>query len=241
MKRNLGLALIAGSTLMFSCKKEVDGNNGNNVFYRVVASNPQTNAGAANMGTEAARTAASITWNSGFANVETLKFEARSSDRDVMYNSREKNRINLFDPFNQAGSLLVPSGDYNTVKFKIGFAPTATEPALELVGDYNGTPVVLQINDPFEIKSSQRNVTITDDNGYTAITDFDLSRILRDVPGSWLDNARRTNGQIIISSTQNTNIYNRLVKNVRDQDNDSRWQHGGGGRGNDDDDDDDDD
>jgi hypothetical protein len=224
MKLHSLLAGAALCSLVFSCKKENVSDDGSNVRYQLLTSNSSSSVGAANSDGSSFRTDATITWNSGYANVTELKFEAKSRENDISYRSRTDHRINLFDPAATLGSILIPSGEYNQVKFKIGLAPTSTEPALELAGNYNGTPIVLRVTQPIEIKGVQRDVTVTDDNGYTAITDLNLATIMNDVSANALDNATRTNGQIIISSSSNSNIYNKLVRNLRDRDNECRWK-----------------
>lgn len=224
MKLHSLLAGAAICSLIVSCKKEAVSEDGSNVRYQLLASDRSSAAGAANLEGSAFRTEATITWNTGFANVTELKFDAKSRENDISYRSRSDHRVDLFDPSPSIGTVLIPSGDYDQVKFKIGLAPANGEPALELTGDYNGTPVVLRVNQPIEIKGAQRNVTITDNNGYTAITDLDLSTLFNDVSANALNNATRTNGTIILSSSSNQSIYNKLVRNLRERDNECRWK-----------------
>ena len=224
MKLHFLLAAAALSSLMFSCKKENAASSSSNVHYQLTATDRTSSVGAANSDGSGLRTDATITWNTGFANVTELKFEAKNRESEISYRSKTDHRVDLFNPSPSVGTILIPSGDYDQVKFKIGLAPANNEPALELTGNYNGTPVILRVTHPVEIKGAQRNVTITDNNGYTAITDLNLSELLNDVSAHDLNNASRTNGQIIVSSSSNTNIYNKLIRNLRDRDHNCRWK-----------------
>lgn len=226
MKRSTLLALLALGSFIVSCKKESNNtSNGSNVSYQLLAADRSSQLGGTTMEGSTLRTDATINWTSGFANVNELKFEAKNKDNDISYRSGTDRRIDLFNPTATAGTILIPSGTYDQVKFKLELAPMNNEPALELDGNYNGTPVILRVSQPIEIKGSQKNVTVTDNNGYTAITDLDLSTLLNEVSANALNNATRTNGQIIISSSSNQNIYNKLVGNLRDHENECRWKH----------------
>jgi len=225
MKRNTLLALVALGSLIVSCKKENNNtSNGSNVSYQLVAADRSSTLGAVNTESSTLQTAAAINWTSGFANVTELKFEAKNKENDISYRSGTDRHIDLFNPIASAGTILIPSGTYDRVKFKLELAPTNNEPALELEGNYNGTPVILRVSQPIEIKGAQQNVTVTDNNGYTAITDLNLSTLLNNVSANSLNNATRTNGQIVISSSSNQNLYNRLVGNLRDHENECRWK-----------------
>jgi hypothetical protein len=224
MKRCSLLAVVALGSLFASCKKENNAQDGSNVQYQLMASNRSSLLGVASQDGSIQRTDATITWTSGFANVTELKFEARNRDNEIMYRSKTDRRVDLFNPSPSIGSILIPSGDYNQVKFRVGLAPANNEPALELTGSYNGTPVVLRVSQSIEVKGMVRDVTITDNNGYTAITDLNLSDLLNDVSGNALNNANRTNGQIILSSSSNQGLYNRIIRNLREKDNEGRWK-----------------
>ncbi len=225
MKLHSFLAATAICALLASCKKENNSTGGSNVNYQLTASDLSSLPGITASDNSTLRTDATITWNSGFANVTELRFEARNKDNDITYRSKTDRRIDLFNPGTSAGSILIPSGDYDQVKFIAALAPANGEPALQLTGTYNGTPVILEVSQPIEIRGVQKNVTVTDNNGYTAITNLDLSNLFADVPSGMLNNATRTNGQIIISSSSNQNIYNKLVKHLREHDNECHWKH----------------
>jgi hypothetical protein len=168
------------------------------------------------------RTAGSISWSSGFANASLIKFEAESKNGDIEYKSTIRERIDLFSPISTVGNILIPAGTYKEIEFKTLLTPFSGEPALELRGSYNATPLVVRINHPVEFKAEKEDVTITDNNGYNAITTLNLNNLIRGISDSALANAVRTNGEIIISPSVNTNIYNRIIQNLDDSE-DFEW------------------
>lgn len=218
MKQHVFLALTAISSLLFSCKKEStpDSPSSSSVSYQLRTSNSSSVIGRTDGEASTFRTDATVTWTSGFANVDEIRFEAKSKENEISYKSKTDRRIDLFGNAMPIGDISIPSGEYKEVKYRFGLAPVNGEPALELVGSYQGTPIVLRVSNPFEIKGKQKNVSITDNSGYTAITNINLSYLMKDISASALNNATRTNGQILISSTSNTSLYNKLLKNLRD-------------------------
>ena len=100
--------------------------------------------------------------------------------------------------------------------------PTATEPALELAGAYTSsatiTPVIFRVASPVELKTERNDVTITTNNGYSALTTLNLSLLGAGITQTMLDNAVRTNGTILITSSINTALYNIILNNLKDSD-----------------------
>jgi hypothetical protein len=207
---------LAGSLLFTACSKEKStGQDTNpNVTYQLATTTELR--GATN---ETGRSAASVlALTGGTASVTQIKFEAKG-DNKVEYKSDVNQVINLSDAAATLGALAIPYGTYNKVEFRIRFAPTANHPALQLTGTYtpsNGSaaiPVVVQFSQPFELKFEKKTPTVIDANtDYAALGTLALNTLVAVVPEAILSTATQTNGQIIISSASNTNLYHPLWK-----------------------------
>lgn len=210
MKRNTLLFAPALAALLFTaCKKDdVEAGGASGVRYQLRTSQRTSNLSA--------RTLGSISWTSGFAHAREIKFEAESADTEIEYKSTAHRRIDLFAPLSTLGFIAIPPGTYKEVEFKVELAPYNGEPALELRGTYNGTPVVLQVPHGFELKAENEDVAITENNGYTAITNFDLSLLTQGIPESAFANAVRTNGQILVSPSVNESLYRAILANLHE-------------------------
>ena len=170
----------------------------------------------------ASATSGNLEWTSGFGSATEIKFEAKSNNQEAEFKSEVPQRIDLFSSVVTLGNITLTPGTYSEVEFKVELNPTSTDPALELKGQYTDhgttTPVIFRVNSPIEIKNEKSNVVITDNNGYRALTTLNLALLTNGVTASMLNNAVRTNGVILISSTSNSNIYNILLNNFDDSD-----------------------
>ena len=209
--QRLVLALSLPMALFFaSCDKE---NAAPGLTYQVATSTTATaiiSGGTVN---------ASLKWNSGYANVVEIEFEALSNNVEIEYKSEVKQKINFFAPLSTLGLIVVPAGTYDDVEFEIEVEPVGADAALSLSGSYTNnavvTPVNFKLNAELEIESEQSRLVIADGSSLNAITTLNLSLITTGVSVSMLDNALRTNGVIEISATNNTPIYDIILRNLK--------------------------
>lgn len=103
-------------------------------------------------------TGGTLAWTSGFAYVTEIKFEAEGecqiegqSDVHKKFGAATPQKVDLFAPFTSVGSITVPPCDYRNSKFEFALSPGAGNPALELKGNYNSTPVIFKINSVVEL------------------------------------------------------------------------------------------
>lgn len=210
--QKLFLALSLPAALFFtSCDKD---NPAPGITYQVGTSTAATAVIAGNTANS------TLKWTSGYANVVEIEFEAESNNVEVEYKSESRKKIDLFAPLSTLGVIVVPAGTYDDVEFEIEVEPVGTEAAFYLNGSYtnNGiaTPVSFKLNAELEIESEQARVTITDGASLTALTTLNLSLITTGVSVTMLDNATRTNGTIEISATTNTQIYDIILRNLKE-------------------------
>ena len=205
------LSAIIATLIISSCSKE---KSGSGIRYKLRASNAGINQpGDLNL---TARPLVTINWTSGFANVTAISFEAESNAGEIEYRSTIDHHVDIFDPVAVLGVIPIPPGTYEQVEFKAKLAPTSSEPAFEIRGDYNGTPVVLRVQNPFEFETEKENVTIDPNNNYTSTINLQLAQLTAGITDAEMAAAQQTNGEIIISSTSNPELYQKIVRNLDD-------------------------
>jgi len=211
MKHNFAIAAAIGIAMLTSCKKEAtvdsqsQGQEGN-VVYELVRDDDN----------DGGRTLSHLAFTAGEATISAIKFDARGDDR-LEYSSRTVRTVNLFDAVNTIGALTIPEGTYRKIKAKIKFESANNHPALQLSGTYlpsSGLPVpiTLTIDRPFEAKFDIKEPVVIDNNtNLSLLSSIPLGKIDDVLTDNLLNNATRDgNGNIIISSTSNTNLYNKL-------------------------------
>ena len=186
-----------------SCKKEKTTDNSGLAFQLGIA-NPRSTV---------ARTAATLSWQSGFVNANLIKFEAKQAGNELEFKSSVQRHIDLFALPVDIGNVSLPAGTYDETEFKISITPDSGEPALQLQGTVNAIPVEFMIDNSNLIKAEQQQVTLAGSN--VALTTIDLSGLTKGLSATDLTNATQTNGSIIISSSSNVNLYNVILANLQ--------------------------
>lgn len=212
--RSLSIIIVIALLLFVSCNKKNNSDNPSGIKYKLQTINRTSIVGRIAAG--------NIQWTSGYGNATEIKFEAESNNHEVEYKSSTPQRIDLFNGIATLGNITLPPGTYDEVEFKVELSASGNDAALELKGNYTSgntiTPVIFRVNSQLEIETEKKNVVVTDNNNYTALTKLDLSSLTRGVTESMLNSAVRTNGTILISSTSNANIYNIILKNFQEND-----------------------
>ncbi len=208
--------LILLCTTFLSCKKDAVNQNAS-ISYQLKTKNPSTVLG---------RTSGTLTWTSGYAYVTEIKFEAESdckiesqSEIKKKFSTSNPQKIDLFAPLVVLGNLPVVPCDYRNAKIEIEIVPNGGNAALELTGTYNTTPVILRINSALEIEGAGGTKGITSGTEYVAITSLNLGLLTMGISGAELDAATLdSTGKILISATSNTNLYQKILNNFHDID-----------------------
>jgi hypothetical protein len=220
MKSILFSAAVISTILFSACNKDkrYEANGGQTqLAYQLQVVNASTSS-------QQRSTAGTITWTSGFANPEKIKFEAKQDNSRLEYEAKNVGTIDLFAPNAITfGNFILSPGTYNEIELKMYFRKWNSEPALELHGQYDGpnmnAPVSLMVDASFDIKTEQEDVVINEGTSYIAITTLDLARYTNGVTEQMWENADLTNGTIVISNMSNQNIYFKILNNIRD------WKH----------------
>lgn len=194
------------STLLFSCQKNKDSAG---VNYQLKATSTSSTV---------ARTAGTLSWTSGYALASEIKFEAKKEGNEVEQKSKAEQKVDLFASVSTLGTVQLPAGSYKEVEFKIQLMPSQTAVAFELKGTYGGKAVTFQVNEALEVKGEKEGVDISDGASYTAVTSLNLSLLSLGVSSKLLDNATASNGEILISSTSNADLYAIMLANLKNLD-----------------------
>lgn len=195
-------ALFVGG--LISCKKNIDPAANSGLDFQLKAINPNS---------VVSRTMATIKWDSGFVNANQIKFEAKQNGNETEFKSNVHQHVDLFSSASTVGTITIPSGIFDQVEFKIEAAPTSSEPAVKLQGTVNGIPLIFMIDNAFEIKSEQSQVTLNGND--IALNKIDLSGLTAGLSSADFTNATQTNGAIIISSASNTSLFNAISGNLQ--------------------------
>jgi hypothetical protein len=166
----------------------------------------------------------SITWTSGHVFADKIEFEAEKDDElEISFEGRVNRKIDLFASVpQQLTNITLPPGKYDEIGIEIDIKNTATDTAFVLRGIYNNNgqnvPVIFFINELVELEAESENVIVNNNNDFQALTTFNLSQMTAGISGTMLNNAALTNGILIISNTNNANIYNRIIENLDEMD-----------------------
>ena len=198
--------------LIVSCKKESSTPPG--ISYQLQTTNRSSVIGRVESG--------NIVWTSGYGNANEVKFEGEGPNGELEYKSELQQHIDLFSGISTLGNVTLTPGTYKEVDFKVELVPTTTEPALELNGSYTSTgaavPIIFRISTALEIETEMNNVIISANSGYQALTTLNLALLSRGITQTMLDSAVRTNGTILINSSNNLALYNIILNNFKDSD-----------------------
>ena len=207
--------VVASTTLIFaSCKKDSVTGSTAGIKYQLQTTNRSSLLARVASG--------NLLWESGFGSAKEIKFEAKSNNLKVEFKSEVPQRIDLFSSVATLGNVTLTPGTYTEVEFEVELVPTSSDPALELKGQFTSnsvtTPVIFRVSTPLEIENEVNNVVVTDNSGYKALTTLNLALITKGVTEAMLNNAVRTGGTVVISSTSNPTIYNIILNNIHDSD-----------------------
>jgi hypothetical protein len=161
---------------------------------------------------------AGITWTAGSAGVASTKIEAKKGDSTaVEFKADPAAQIDLFGAVS-ISNISVPTGTFRHVEFHAELQPLNSKPSLHLEGTYTAggvtTPISFDVNSAITVKSQRDSIVIAASATYTAATTVTLVTLTQDVTEADLKVADRTSGKIVISSTSNIAVYNKMVANL---------------------------
>ncbi len=219
--KTLIASLVAFAILFSSCSKETE-NESSSVTFQLKAKNDFSTVN---------RQQDVINWTTGYAYVSKVVLEAECGDDDDDdqgdNNSQGENeirarfgtpvRVDLFTVLSTIGTITIPPCDYEEIEFKITLDSASGNAALELVGNYNSTPVILRINKRFVIEGEAENLHVTVGGNATIQTLLNLDLLAIGISAADLDAATRdASGRIVISADSNELLYRIMLNNLQD-------------------------
>lgn len=199
---------------LFSCKKESSPGpvSGSDILFSIKADRSVSSGNSATTG---------LTWTEGTANVSRFKFEARKNGTKKEIEVNGLKNIDLFALNPAFVNAAIDTGIYNEIEVKVVLAKSNTSAIpLTLKGDLTKTdgsvtPVELYFNEDLEIKAEAKNVVINKTSDLKTTILLHLNGIFQQINAVDLQKATVTSGKIVISSTSNTAIYNKVKVNVQ--------------------------
>ena len=219
-----GLMLAAATTLLTSCKKESSsGKTSSQITFALGADNATSNIAATTNSsltlnaTVAAN--ASITWSSAIANISAYKFEAKKNGVSVEIKSKQLTNVDLFALSPASIGAVIDTGTYKQIEISILLLKSTAALPLVAKGTFTTAggvvvPIEFDYNDNAVFNVEAENVTVDGTTDVISKINFHLNRLLSGISSATLDAASRTNGSIVISSSSNAAIYNRVIANV---------------------------
>ncbi|TFF36112.1 hypothetical protein [Mucilaginibacter psychrotolerans] len=219
----VALAVVTGS---FGCKKDsgVTPSTAAQISFGLKADNASmvlasTSGPVMNsVGTNA--TSSIITWTSGTANVSKFQFEAKKAGVKTEIEVPGANTINLFAVSPSLFPTKIDTGNYSEIEVKLALAPPAGNSIpFQLKGSFtkaDGTavPVELDVNEAMVLKTEITNVVIDATTDLKTTFTLHLNKLLSGVTLADLAAATATSGTVVLSSTSNTALFNKIKANV---------------------------
>lgn len=169
---------------------------------------------------------ASITWQSGYANVSSISFDGQvqndNNNEENNFSEPQVYKVDLFSSNQLLGNIDIATGTYHNVEIKVELKQTLTDSALFLKGIYTSVsgniPVELSLNGNngglLEIPVTAQDLTIGTMDSYIALINLHLDKLMVGLTSGDFDSATVTNGSILINSSSNITIYNKIIANI---------------------------
>ncbi len=222
-----GISIMIAAAMLASCKKGGS--------YSTVLSSAQLSMGVNadnaatslattnNTGTPAASStgsaASSINFTSAIANISGFKFEATRKGLQIDVRSNNLSTVDLFAINPSMTGITLDTGTYTEIEIRVEFSKSSTSTLpLVLKGTFTtstGTaiPIEFDLNDNAEVSAAAHDVVVDGKTNLTSIVTMHLGKLLAGISSADIAAATQTNGTIIISSTSNQSIYNRVLSN----------------------------
>lgn len=235
MKRERLLLVVFMVSLVgfFACQKDNSGNSPtgpSTLGVKIQALNRSYSLPVSSGLKSASAEASTITWDTAQMVVSSVKFNAelksKISHRDsvqISYKWNGPQVANLLDTTISFGNFVLQPGFYDEVEISVvGSKDDANgAPVFYLHGMYakNSTtsiPVLVEVNENVAFKTEKDSVEITnsDQLGVTSYVQLFLDKLMVNIQPGFMDSAKLTNGEIVISATSNRDLYWIILQNL---------------------------
>lgn len=170
----------------------------------------------------------SIVWDSAHMVVSSIKLEAemkgfsQHDSIEISYKWTGPQLTNLFDTTITFGNFILQPGFYDEIEIVVKGSEYDADaiPIFYLSGVYTKgsattIPVMVEVYEDVTFKTEKDSVEVTDDNiDVTSYVQLYLDELMAGINPYDMDNARLTDGVIIISADSNRDIYRTLMRNL---------------------------
>lgn len=160
--------------------------------------------------------------HSGNDNSGTMESKTENNSDSASFEWRGPKTIDLFNLNSVIGDVTLVPGTFSNLSIKIKSfkSDSPNSPLFDLTGDYTNSAGIVKrtkiiINEDFELRINKAD-TLDFSKDFTSIIKMNLSLVMTGISQAGLDNAVLTNGNLIISSTVNVNLYNIIKKNLHE-------------------------
>jgi hypothetical protein len=218
----LSCAMVFTALLSTSCKKGATSTSTTpQISFAMTSDNPLANlAAVGTVNGASVAGVASINWTSGTADISRFKLEAKRNNNEVEISSKNITNVDLFSLSPSVVSTAIDTGTYKEIEIKVMLRKSTTSDLpLVLKGIYTtaggaSIPVEFDFNDNMEIKVEAENVVVDGTKNIRSILSMHLNKLFAGVSPQQIDAAPRTSDVLVISSSINTSLYNKIKANL---------------------------
>ncbi|MGE0020120.1 MAG: hypothetical protein AB7S72_10675 [Draconibacterium sp.] len=231
MKSKILIAIIFAAAIGFTaCQKDELGVKGpSSLDVKIEALNKSYKLPVSDGTKSVTVTNASITWDTVQLVVSQIKFEAAlkslTTHRDsieIEYKWSGPTFANLLNDKLVLGNFMLQPGFYDEIELKVYGSKhdAGTKPVFYMFGNYTSSqnakiPVAVKVYNDVQFKTEKDSVTVTEESvDITSYIQLYLDKLMVDIDPVMLDNAKLTNGVIVISADSNRQIYYTMVYNL---------------------------
>lgn len=169
-----------------------------------------TSSSVANKATLAAN---DLTFNAGFITIREVVFDGENGNSSV---SRTEEQIAVINyatgEITPEVSVVVPAGSYTSVNLGIELQDVGDDPSVVIEGTYTNTdediiPIRFEFNSGEVFEADAAQVVLEEGTDVVGKITFDALSWFSTVSAEMLDDATITNGTIIVSETNNADIF----------------------------------
>jgi hypothetical protein len=231
MKSKIVIAIFLAITFAFTaCQKDDPVTTGPSVFgVKIEALNKSYSLPVTDGTKSADATTTAITWDTVQMVVSQIKFEAKlkslATNRDsieIEYKWTGPKLVNLLGDQLVLGNFMLQPGFYNEIELKVygNNGDAGKKPVFYMYGNYTNAenskiPVALKVYNYVQFKTEKDSVTVTEESiDITSYIQVYLDKLMTGIIPEMLDNAKLTNGVIVISADSNRTIYYAILGNL---------------------------
>ncbi len=231
MKKNLVMTVILAAAIGFTaCQKDDMGTTGpSSMGVKIEAVNKSYSLPVSGNLKSAEATNASVTWDTVRMVVSQIKFEAQLKSLVTHRDSIEINYkwtgpqvVNLFDDKIELGNFMLQPGFYDEIELKVygNRNDAGKNPVFFMYGTFTSKqnskiPVAIKVYNDVQFKTEKDSVTVTGESiDFTSYIQIYLDELMAGIDPVKLDNARLSDGVIVISPDSNRDLYYTIFGNL---------------------------